>query len=411
MSVNKNERVVLPTPPPPPELFTFNDNPVDNVINDNVNNDNVNNDVIMVNYKYDYRNFYLDDNNEIYLDISGYWDCCAYLIDLQKLCENIILLKKITWNDSENKYVKCLSTVSFDWIKQTFNIDTCFGWWLEKIIKHVELLEYIVVNETEKYMKGFEINQYYYVKHPELDNDDCIIQNTNYNDFTDILYPRYIFRSDNCCVTKCYDIDYNYWISYRVKSQYKDNKVVPIKNDDEKYICADTGKPFEDIDNYIKNTSQAVLKHLYDLQQAMRNNHMTDKLTSQINAVTTKLDKFISKHKNDCEHLRMDVDTCADIIYKNMKNQKVYCDETNLYVNDLQDRISRLELLLCDNVDSQIIDRILNINKESESLEQIVKKQQQMINELQEELKKQREEFEEYKSQRQKQLAAIMSQM
>lgn len=109
--------------------------------------------------------------------------------------------------------------------------------------------------------------------------------------------------------------------------------------------------------------------------------------------------------------MRMDVETCADIIDRNTKQQKVYRDETNLYVNDLQDRISRLESLLCDNVDSQIIDRILNINKESESLEQIVKKQQQTIDELQAELKKQREEFEEYKSQRQQQLAAIMSQM
>ena len=411
MPVNKNE-LVLPTPPPE---FTFNDNPVDNVINDNVNNDNVNNDnvnndVIMVNYNCDYEDFYLDDNNELCLNISDYYYCCAYLIDLQKLCENIILLKKITWNDSENKYVKCLSTVSFDWIKQTFNIDLCFGWWMEKIIKHVKLLEYIVVNEDKQYIKGFEINQYYYVKHPELDKNDSIIQNTNYNDFTDILYPRCVSRSDDRCVTICYDIDYDYWISYKVKSQYKNNKVVPIKDDDEGLLHNSTGKPFY-INSYIRNTSQAVFKQLYDLQQAMRNNHITDKLTSQINAVTTKLDKFISKHKNDCKHMRLDVETCADIIDRNTKQQKVYRDETNLYVNDLQDRISRLESLLCDNVDSQIIDRILNINKESESLEQIVKKQQQTIDELQAELKKQREEFEEYKSQRQKQLAAIMSQM
>lgn len=398
MSVNKNEPV-LPTPPPE---FTFNDNPVDNVVD--------------MDYICDYRNFYLDDNNEICLNISHYGNCYEYLIKLQELCENIILCKKITWNDSENKYVKCLSTVSFDWIKQTFNIDLCFGWWLEKIIKHVKLLEYIViVNEDKQYIKGFEINQsyqYYQVNHPVLDNDDYRIHNTNYDDFTDILHPRYFVGSNNHYIIGCYNIDYYYyWISYIVKSQYKDNKVVPIKDDNEDLLLISTGKPFKDINNYIKNTSQAVFKQLYDLQQAMRNNHMTDKLTSQINAVTTKLDKFISKHKNDCEHLRMDVDTCADITYKNMKNQKVYCDETNLYVNDLQDRISRLESLLCDNVDYQIVDRILNINKESESLEQIVKKQQQMINELQEELKKQREEFEEYKSQKQKQLAAIMSQM
>lgn len=395
--------VVLPTPPPPPELFTFNDNPVDNVINVN--------DVDM-DYNCDYRNFYLDDNNEICLDITNKYQCYEYLIKLQELCDNIILCKKITLNDSENKYVKCLNTVSFDWIKQTFNIDLCFGWWLEKIIKHVKLLEYIViVNEDKQYIKGFKINHYYQVNHPVLDNNDYIIQNTNYDDFTDILYPRYVVGSNNHYFIRCYNIDYCYWISYKVKSQYKDNKVVPIKDDNGDLLLNSTGKPFEDTNDYIENTSKAVFKHLYDLQQAMRNNHITDKLTSQINAVTTKLDKFISKHKSDCEHMRMDVETCADIIYKNMKNQKVYCDETNLYINDLQDRISRLESLLCDNVDSQIIDRILNINKESESLEQIVKKQQQTINELQEELKKQREEFEEYKSQRQQQLAAIMSQM
>lgn len=154
------------------------------------------------------------------------------------------------------------------------------------------------------------------------------------------------------------------------------------------------------------------LKYLYDLQQStscIDDNYLC--LQEQVDAVTTKLDKFDSKHKSDCEHMRLDVETCADIIDRNTKQQKVYCDETNLYVNDLQDRISRLESLLCESVDSQIIDRILNINKESESLEQIVKKQQQTINELQAELKKQREEFEEYKSQRQQQLAAIMSQM
>lgn len=402
MSVNKNEPV-LPTPPPE---FTFNDNPVDNVVD--------------MDYICDYRNFYLDDNNEICLNISPYYDCYKYLIKLQELCENIILCKKITLNDSENKYIKCLSTVSFDWIKQTFNIDLCFGWWLEKIIKHVKLLEYIViVNKDKQYIKGFKFKRedgyIIILNHPALDNDDYQIQDINYNDFTDVLYPRKVFRHNNDSTYCCY-INYYYWISYEIKSQYKDNKVVPIiilnVGDIFKfYIHEDTGKPIEDINNYIKNTSQAVFKQLYDLQQAMRNNHMTDKLTSQINAVTTKLDKFISKHKNDCEHLRMDVDTCADITYKNMKNQKVYCDETNLYVNDLQDRISRLESLLCESVDSQIIDRILNINKESESLEQIVKKQQQMIDELQAELKKQREEFEEYKSQRQQQLAAIMSQM
>lgn len=393
MPVNKNEPVVLPTPPPPPELFTFNDNPVDN-------------DVEMQ-YNCDYQNFYLDDNNEICLDIEPYYYCCEYLSKLQELCDNIILCKKITLNDSENKYVKCLNTVSFDWIKQTFNIDLCFGWWLEKIIKHVKLLEYIVINKDKQYIKGFEINQCYYVHHPVLDDADYKIQDDNYEDLVKILYPDQVLLYRNQYNCDLYNLDHYMYISYKVKSQYKDNKVVPIKDDNGHLLLNSTGKPFEDPNNYIINTSIAVFKQLYDLQQAMRNNV----IMSQLNEVTTRLDKFDSKHKSDCEHMRLDVETCADIIDRNTKQQKVYRDETNLLVTDLQDRISRLESLLCDNVDSQIIDRILNINKESESLEQVVKKQQQTINDLQEELKKQREEFEEYKSQRQQQLAAIMSQM
>lgn len=367
--------------------------------------------VVNMNYNCDYQHFYLDDNNEICLDISDYYDFCEYLSKLQKLCENIILCKKITWNDSENKYVKCLSTVSFDWIKQTFNIDLCFGWWLEKIIKHLKWLEYIVYIDYDQYIKGFKFERedgyHIILNHPVFDNDDYQIQDINYNDFTDVLYPRKVFRHNNNYSTYCYYINHCYWISYEIKSQYKDNKVVPIKGDNGHLLLDSTEKPFEDTNNYIENTSQAVFKQLYDLQQAMRNNV----IMSQINAVTTKLDKFDSKHKSDCEHMRLDVESCADIIDRNTKQQKVYRDETNLLVTDLQDRISRLESLLCENVDSQIIDRILNINKESESLEQIVKKQQQTIDELQEELKKQREEFEEYKSQRQQQLAAIMSQM
>lgn len=303
--------------------------------------------VIAYDCRCDYRNFYLDDNNEICLDISNYLNCCSYLIALQKLCENIIQCKKITYNNSENKYVKCLSTVSIEWIKQNYKIDLCFGWWLEEIIKHVKLLEYIVIVKEDYrykgYIKGFEITKednflcryYYSIKYID---DDC--------DFTEILYPQRVYvNKDNTYTTHCQDINYDLYISYTVKSQYKNGKVVPDIDEHGNHILVCTNKSFEDPNDYILNTSQATFKQLYDLQQLMKNN-----ITNQINTITNKLD-------------------------------------------------------------SQIIDRILNINKESESLEQVVKKQQQTINELQEELKKQREEFEEYKSQRQKQLATIMSQM
>lgn len=368
-----------------------------------------NNINLKMNYDCVYNNFYLNNNNEICFNIPSY-TCREYLMKLRELCENIILSKKITWNDSENKYVKCLSTVSFDWINQTFDIDLCFGWWLEKIIKHVKWLEYFVIKDDYNfdYIKGFEIVHDEYYNYSVLHKifDDTI------EDFIEILYPIHVeLIYENQYYSNLNNLDTRLYISYSVKSQYINGKVVPITDENKNLILSSTGKPFEDTNDYIFNTSQAVFKHLYDLQQAMKNNHMSDKLTSQINAVTTRLDKFDLKHKNDYEHMIIDLETCESLINNSAKHQKVYRDETNLYVNDLQDRISRLESLLCDNVDSQIIDRILNINKESESFEQIVKKQRQTIDELQAELKKQREEFEEYKSQRQQQLAAIMSQM
>lgn len=323
-----------------------------------------------------YFNFFINDQNDICYDITYNKIFPKYLLKLDEICDQINSMKNIS-TLGENKY-DSLCLVDINWIIRQFDFGDSdrLKSWLETIIYARNFLSYIVINNDKSYIKGFQIDSSYNLLHPSLEYISSMIY---------VLFPEKDRRRD----------DYLGYCTY--------------------YLCTECFVYYHDCNSSYHHDfdkhARLVFKFLHDLQQINASNGNYLCLQDQINAVTTKLDKFISKHKNDCEHLRMDVDTCADIIYKNMKNQKVYCDETNLYINDLQDRISRLESLLCDNVDSQIIDRILNINKESESLEQVVKKQQQTIDELQEELKKQREEFEEYKSQKQKQLAAIMSQM
>lgn len=328
-------------------------------------------------------NFFINDQNDICYDITYCKLFPKYFLKLDKICDKINSMKNIS-TLGENKY-DSLCLVDIDWIIQQFNFGDSDGlkWWLGVMRNERNFLSYIVINNDKSYIKGFQIDSSYNLLHPSLEyiSNIASILNPEHELVYDTKYGGYY---DCYLCTSCFKYYYQ-------------------KHSGDGHCCGGHECNIEH--------TRLSFKFLHDLQQinALNSNYMC--LQEQVDVITTKLDKFDSIHRSDCEHMRLDVETCADLIDRNTKQQKVYCDETNLYVNDLQDRISRLESLLCDNVDSQIIDRILNINKEPESLEQIVKKQQQMINELQEELKKQREEFEEYKSQRQQHLAAIMSQM
>lgn len=322
-------------------------------------------------------NFFINDQNDICYDITYCKSFSKYFLKLDEICDQINSMKNIS-TLGENKY-DSLCLVDINWIIRQFDFGDSdrLKSWLETIKYARNFLSYIVINNDKSYIKGFQIDSSYNLLHPSLEYIPSMIY---------ILFPEKDRRRDDH-VGYC-----TYYLCTECFLYYHDNNRDSFSHDCDKH-------------------TRLVFKFLHDLQQINASNGNYMCLQEQVDVITARLDKFDSIHKNDCKHMRMDVETCADIIDRNTKQQKVYRDETNLYVNDLQDRISRLESLLCENVDSQIIDRILNINKESESLEQIVKKQQQTINELQAELKKQREEFEEYKSQRQQQLAAIMSQM
>lgn len=324
-----------------------------------------------------YLNFFINDQNDICYDITYCKSFPKYFLKLDEICDKINSMKNIS-TLGENKYDSLLF-VDIDWIIQQFDFgdNGRLKWWLETIRNNRNFLLFIVINNNKSYIKGFQIDSSCNLIHPSLKSISSI-QGILFPEH-ETIYDEYSGYYDGYLCTTCFNYFY-------------------VKVD-----CNDYHK----CNDYIRLT----FKFLHDLQQINASNANYMCLQEQVDIIITRLDKFDSIHKNDCEHMRLDVETCADIIDRNTKQQKVYRDETNLYVNDLQDRISRLESLLCENIDPQIIDRILNINKESESLEQVVKKQQQMISELQAELKKQREEFEEYKSQRQQQLAAIMSQM
>lgn len=280
--------------------------------------------------------------------------------------------KEVDWETGKYEY---LARTNIDWIKSKFQVyDDFINWW--KFCIEKQLIEFISNNVHDTYINGFTI------EYDEIYNNYNIKLPVKLTD--EEFYKTFLMFNNNICGCCWF-----YW-------------------------CGDGREHLQ-----CKN---AILKSLYDLKNVEADigclyvicgeqQDTTNELFASQQATQAQLDKFEKFHRNEYAHMRTDFESCATLINKNTEKQKTYCEETNLYVNDLQDRISRLESLMCENVDSQIIDRILNINKESESLEQIVKKQQQTIDELQAELKKQREEFEEYKSQRQQQLAAIMSQM
>ena len=138
-------------------------------------------------------------------------------------------------------------------------------------------------------------------------------------------------------------------------------------------------------------------------------------LSASQQATQAQLDKFEKFHRNEYAHMRTDFESCATLINKNTEKQKTYCEETNLLISDLQDRIVKMEFLLSGNVNYKLIDEAIEMPKKPiattdmiTTLEQTIADQKQMIDELRDELKKQHDEFEAYKLQKQRQLAAIM---
>ena len=301
--------------------------------------------------------------------------------------------KEVDWETGKYEY---LARVNIDWIKSKFQVDDSFiTWW--KFCIEKQLIEFISNNVVRNGMntrgiKGFiieynKINNIYSIKLPvKLTEEE--------------FYRKFLMLGDRIC---------GYCWSYieRYRSECSDN--------------------YEDYCKYFhKPCINAVLKNIFDqvyIQQYINTNNIEINelksscvnLSASQQATQAQLDKFEKFHRNEYAHMRTDFESCATLINTNTEKQKTYCEETNLLISDLQDRIVKMEFLLSGNVNYKLIDEAIEMPKKPiattdmiTTLEQTIADQKQMIDELRDELKKQHDEFEAYKLQKQRQLAAIM---
>lgn len=334
--------------------------------------------------------FFYDREAGICLRLNGFFEKSIDTLD--QICNTLkpvngkisIDGKEVDWETGKYEY---LARINVDWIKSKFHVDDSFiNWW--KFCIEKQLIEFISNNVHDTYINGFIIeydktNNEYSIKLPvKLTNEE--------------FYKKFLMLNNIC--NTC-------WF-------YGDNIVNCYVNH-----C----------DCSHKRCKNAVLKSLYNLQDVGENDidwlyttcdeqrEITDILSASQQATQAQLDKFEKFHRNEYAHMRTDFESCATLINKNTEKQKTYCEETNLLISDLQDRIVKMEFLLSGNVNYKLIDEAIEMPKKPiattdmiTTLEQTIADQKQMIDELRDELKKQHDEFEAYKLQKQRQLAAIM---
>ena len=294
--------------------------------------------------------------------------------------------KEVDWETGKYEY---LARINIDWIKSKFQVDDRFiTWW--KFCIEKQLIEFISKYVHETYIHGFmieydEINNKYNIKLPiELTDEEFY---RRFLMFDSVICGRCWFYNTNCSgfpsSWECCD------------GSHKPCKNVVLKS---LYNLYNVGDDIEQL--YITRDEQQMI---------------TNELSASQQATQAQLDKFEKFHRNEYAHMRTDFESCATLINKNTEKQKTYCEETNLLISDLQDRIVKMEFLLSGNVNYKLIDEAIEMPKKPIAttdmiitLEQTIADQKQMIDELRDELKKQHDEFEAYKLQKQRQLAAIM---
>lgn len=333
--------------------------------------------------------FFYNREDGICLRLNGFFEKSIDTLD--QICNTLkpvngkisIDGKEVDWETGKYEY---LARINVDWIKSKFQVDDIFiNWW--KFCIEKQLIEFISNNVHDDYINGFaieyETNNEYSIKLPvKLTNEE--------------FYKKFLMLNNIC--NTC-------WF-------YGDNTVNCYVN-----YC----------DCSHKRCKNVILKSLYNLQDVGENDidwlyvtfieqrKITNELSTSQQATQAQLDKFEKFHRNEYAHMRTDFESCASLINKNTEKQKTYCEETNLLISDLQDRIVKMEFLLSGNVNYKLIDEAIEMPKKPiattdmiTTLEQTIADQKQMIDELRDELKKQHDEFEAYKLQKQRQLAAIM---
>lgn len=343
-------------------------------------------------------NFYFNPDEDVSLRLNDTF--IKYIKILNNVCSALkpvngkISLdgKEIDWETGKYEY---LARINIDWIKSKFQVDNdIINWW--KFCIEKQLIEFISNNVhmdvAEPFMSRFDItynNGKYDIKLPvKLTNEEFYMKFLKF----ERICPCCWLYSDNSGTESCQEYCNKF---------HRENKNTFLKSiyDQLMFDCYYSNN---EINDYIDecNNKQKVIN---------------DKLSASQQATQAQLDKFEKFHRNEYAHMRTDFESCATLINKNTEKQKTYCEETNLLISDLQDRIVKMEFLLSGNVNYKLIDEAIEMPKKPiattdmiTTLEQTIADQKQMIDELRDELKKQHDEFEAYKLQKQRQLAAIM---
>ena len=291
--------------------------------------------------------------------------------------------KEVDWETGKYEY---LARINIDWIKSKFQVNDSFiTWW--KFCIEKQLIGFISHYVHETYIHGFMI------KYDEINNEYSIKLPVKLTE--EEFYKKFLML-DNICDTCWFygDKIVNCYVNY-CDCSHKRCKNAVLKS---LYNLYNVGDDIEQL--YITRDEQQ---------------DITNELSASQQATQAQLDKFEKFHRNEYAHMRTDFESCATLINKNTEKQKTYCEETNLLISDLQDRIVKMEFLLSGNVNYKLIDEAIEMPKKPiattdmiTTLEQTIADQKQMIDELRDELKKQHDEFEAYKLQKQRQLAAIM---
>ena len=314
-------------------------------------------------------NFYYK-NGELCLEMN---DSFIRYAKIAKDIYNKICCFKWSALDDENEITReyeKLASYSTDYIKNKYKVDDKFIEWWNVVVtnKFYEILDEYY-NDVNKCMTKFKITEDF-----DIDLTAFKEKSTCKANFADVFYKDFLLFKDICGCGCYYDLNNNYLIDHNCYCKI--------------YMC-----------KYFK---RCYLQSLY-------NNHI------MYESARCNQEKFIENHRSDVKRLRSDLECCTRTFDKNVETVKIFTEGTDINISDINHRIDKLEYLLSGNIDYKIIDAAVLMPKKPiatcemlSNLEDVIKEQAKMIQELKQELQNQHNEFLAYKAEKQRQLSALL---
>ena len=244
-----------------------------------------------------------------------------------------------------SKYEK-LDLYSTDYIKNEWKVDDRFIEWWNVVVtnKFYEILDEYY-NDVDKCMTNFKISKDF-----DIDLSAFKEKSTCKEGFADVFYINFLLFTTICSCGCYYGLD-DSCCSYA-----------------DFCIC-----------DFMK----------YYYLQSLYNNHIMYEST---------ICKFIKNHRSDVKRLCLDLECCTRTFDKNVESVKIFTKETDMNMSDIKYRIDKLEHLLSGDIDADILmsKKPIAICEMISNLEDVIKEQAKMIQELKQELQNKHNEFLEY---------------